>query len=113
DRLDEFEHELDEPDEQRDAARRDPVLELVEREELARVAAEAEALEPLELEIDEADQGEPEGDVDVARRRPKLVDAPDRRDEAAPVAEQDQQEEGGEQRDVRARRRAGDTQAEV
>ena len=39
DRLDELEHELDEPDEQGDAARRDPVLELVEREELAGIAA--------------------------------------------------------------------------
>src|SRR6476619_1495416 len=67
--LDEFEHEFDQADEQRNAAGTDAVLELVEREELAEIAADAETLEPLELEVDEADQSQPDGDVHVARGR--------------------------------------------
>src|SRR5689334_9811175 len=42
DGLDELEHQLDQPDEQRDDSRSEAVLELVEREELAEVAADAE-----------------------------------------------------------------------
>ena len=59
DRLDELEHELDEADEQGDDPGADAVLELVEREELAEVAAEAELPEALDLEDDEATSARP------------------------------------------------------
>src|SRR6476619_2094243 len=49
--LHEFEHEFDQADEQRDAAGTDAVLELVEREELAEIAADTEPFEALELEV--------------------------------------------------------------
>src|SRR4029079_8789343 len=107
DGLDELEHEFHKADEESDAARGDPVLELVQREELARVAPEPESFEPLELEVDEADQRETERDVDVARRRAQLFDPADWRDQAAPVAEQDQQKERDEEWDVRLGCRAG------
>ena len=94
-------------------ARRDPVLELVQREELAGVAADAEPPEALELEVDEAHERKPDGDVDVARRGAELLDPSDRRDQPAPVAEQDEDEERDEQRDVRLGRRPGDAQPEV
>ena len=57
-RLDELEHQLDEADEHGDDARADPILELVEREELAQVPADAEALEALVFEEDEARRGQ-------------------------------------------------------
>ena len=91
----------------------DPVLELVQREELAGVATDPEPLEALELEVDEAHQRQAERDVDVARRRAQLLDPADRRDEPAPVAEQDEQEERDEQRDVRLGGRSGDAEPEV
>ena len=50
DRLDELEHEFHQPDEQRDHACADPVLELVEREELAEITPDAQLAEPLDLE---------------------------------------------------------------
>src|SRR6476660_7542735 len=100
DGLDELEHQFHETDEERNAAGTDPVLELIEREELAEIAADAESAEPLELEVDEADEGQPEGDVHVARRGSQLLDPSDGRDEPAPVAEQDQQEERDEEWDV-------------
>src|SRR3954451_13419155 len=111
--LDELEHQLDQADEQGDPARGDPVLELVEREELAGVAADAEPTEPLELEVDEADKGEAEGDVDVTRGCAQLLDPTDGRDEAAPVAEQDEQEERDEQRDVGLGGRSRYSQSEI
>src|SRR4051794_22583954 len=98
--LDQLQQELDEPDEDRDEPRTDALPELAEWEELPEVA-EAQVLEALELEIEERDQREPDGDVDVARRRTQDLDLADGRDEAAPVREQDQQEEPDEQRDVR------------
>ena len=67
-RLDELEHQLDEAHEQRDEPGADAVLELVEREELAQVAAHAEASEALDLEDDEGDQREADGHVHVAGR---------------------------------------------
>src|SRR5256885_98666 len=69
DRLDELEHQLDEPDEERQDPGADAVAELVEREELAEIAADAERAESLELEDPEAHEGHSDGDVDVARRR--------------------------------------------
>src|SRR4029079_6228587 len=81
DGLDELEHELDQTDEQGDDAGADAVLELVEREELAQIAAEAEAPEALDLEDRERHEGESEGDVDVARGRTQLLDPADRRDQ--------------------------------
>src|SRR6185369_14729123 len=56
DGLDELEHQFHETDEERDPARADPVLELVEREELAEIPADTESPEALELEVDEADE---------------------------------------------------------
>src|SRR5215203_2939959 len=112
-RLDELEHQLDETDEQGDPAGRDPVLELVEREELAEVASDPQSPKTLELEVEEADQCEAERDVDAARWRPQLLDPSHGRHETAPVAEQDQQEEGDEQRDVRLRGRACYAEPEV
>ena len=61
DRLDELEHELDEADEHRDEPGADAVLELVEREELAGVAAEAELAEALGLEDQRSDAGRGRG----------------------------------------------------
>ena len=46
DRLDELEHELDQADEQGDDPGADAVAELVEREELAEVAADPERRKP-------------------------------------------------------------------
>ena len=86
----------------------DPLAELAEREELAEVAAHAQVPDAFDVEDHEADQGHADGDVHVARRRAKLRDLADGRDEADPVVEQDQQEERGEDRDVRTRRGAGD-----
>src|SRR4029453_2180850 len=68
DRLDELEHQLDEPDEQGDQPGTEAILELVDREELAQVATDAELAEALKLEEQEGHQGEADGDVDVARR---------------------------------------------
>ncbi len=102
DRLHELEHELDEADEDGDQAGADPVPELAEREELAQVA-DAERPEALELEVGEGDEGEPDRHVDVAGGRPERLDLADRRHEAAPVAEQDEDEEAGEDRDVAGR----------
>ena len=113
DRLDELEHELDETDEQRDDAGADAVLELVEREELAGIALEAELAEALRLEDHERQQGEAQGDVEVARRCPEPLDAADARDQADPVGEQDEQEERGEQRHVRAAGGPGDAESEI
>src|SRR6266571_10457 len=55
-RLDELEHQLDQPHEERDDPGPDPVPEFVEWEELAQVAAHAEAAEALELEDGERDE---------------------------------------------------------
>jgi hypothetical protein len=60
-------------------------------------------LEALELEEDERDQGEPDRDVQVRGGRAQLFELADGRDEPAPVAEQDEDEEPGEQREVRLR----------
>src|SRR5262249_46598672 len=92
DRLDELEHQLDEAYEQGDDAGADALLELVQREELAEIAADPELPEAEELEDDEAHKGHPYRDVHVARRRPQLLDLADRRDEPDPVVEHDQQE---------------------
>ena len=105
DRLDELEHQLDQADEHGDDAGADAVPELVEREELAEVAADAELPEALDLEDQEADEGHPDRDVHVARRRPQELDLADRRDQPDPVVEQDQQERADEDRDVRRGRR--------
>ena len=83
--------------------RAEPVPELPEREELGQVAADAEVPEALDVEDREADQGKADRDVHVARRRAKELDLADRRDQAAPVGEQDVQEEGREERDVAGR----------
>ena len=56
DRLDELEDELDEAHEQRDEPGADALLELVEREELRQVAADAEPPEALDLEREEGDR---------------------------------------------------------
>ena len=61
--------------EQRDDARADAVLELVEREELAGVALEAEPPEALDVEREEGDERQADGDVDVAGGRPQELDA--------------------------------------
>ena len=66
-----------------------PLLELVEREELAEVAADAELAEALDLEDQEADEGHPDRDVHVARWRPQELDLADGRDQPDPVVEQD------------------------
>ena len=87
DRLDELEHELHEADEHRDEARADPDLELVDREELAEVAADAQLAEALDLEDRERHEGQADRDVDVARRRTELLQATDRRDQPDPVRE--------------------------
>src|ERR1044072_1744544 len=101
DRLDEREHELDQADEHGDDAGADALLELVEREELAEVAADPELPEPEELEDEEADEGHAEGDVHVARRRPQQLDLADGRYEADPVVEHDEQEGPEEDREIR------------
>ena len=111
--LDELEHELDEADEHGDDAGADAVLELVDREELAEVAPHAEVAEALDLEDQEADQGHADRDVHVARRRPQELDLADRRHEADPVVEQDEQEGADEDRDVGPRGRPGEPDPEV
>ena len=78
----------------------DALAELAERQELAQVAAEAEGADALDVEDGEADEGQADGDVHVAGRRPEQRDPADEREQAAPVAEQDVDEQGHEQRDV-------------
>ena len=93
---------------------RDALLEPAEDEELAEVAAHAEVPEALVVEVEERDEREPDRDVDVARRRAQAssmcvspvwiaAEPAEERQQAAPVREQDEQEERGEQRDVPAR----------
>ena len=81
---------------------RDALLEAREHEELAEVAAHAEAPEALVVEVEERHEREPDRDVDVARRRAERLDLAEERQETAPVREQDEQEERREQRDVPA-----------
>src|SRR4051794_32136847 len=111
--LDELEHQLDQADEHGDEAGADAVLEFVERKELAQVATHAELAEALDFKYDEGGQGKPDGDVDVARRCTQELDLADRRHQARPVAQQNQQEKRSEDRDVGRSLRATDRQAEV
>src|SRR5690242_8479428 len=98
DRLDELEHQLDQAHEHR----ADALPELVQREELAEIAAHAQLPEAEELEDREADEGHPDGDVHVARWRAQLLDLADGRHEADPVVEDDEQECAQEDGQVRA-----------
>ena len=113
DRLDELEDQLDETHEQRDEAGADALLELVEREELARVAADAEPPEALDVEREEGDEREADGHVDVAGGRPQSVRQADDGDEAAPVERQDEDEERREQGHVAGRARPAHADAEA
>src|SRR4051812_24223101 len=113
DRLDELEHQLDEAHEQGDDAGADALPELVQREELAEVTADAELPEPEELEDREAHERHPDGDVDVARWRAQLIDLADRGHEADPVVEDDEQEGAEEDRQVRPCGLARDPDPEV
>ena len=113
DRLDEFEHQLDQADEHRDGARPDPVAELVDGKELAEIAADAVPAEALELEEREADEGQPDGDVEIRSRGAQLVELADGRNESAPVAEQDEDEERGKERDIRPGGITAEADAEV
>ena len=101
DGLDELEEELDEAHEEGDDAGAHAVPELVDREELAEVPADAQLAETLGLEDDEADEREADRHVDVAGRGAQLLDLADRRDQADPVAGHDEDEEAGEPRHVR------------
>ena len=89
------------------------MTELAEREELAQIATNAQTPEPLPLEHQEGDQGQADGDVDIARGGAQLLDPTDRWHEADPVAEQDEQEEPGEDGDIRHRARPGQPDPEV
>src|SRR5688500_241221 len=100
DRLDELEEELQQADEQGDDARPDAVAEPADVEELAEVAAEAQVPHALDVEHEERQQREPDRDVDVARRCPELFRPSDAGQQAAPVAQEDEQEEGDEDRHI-------------
>src|SRR5206468_3319141 len=100
DGLDELEQELDQADEQVDRARRDALLEPAEDEELAEVAAHAEAAEALVVEVEKGDDSEPDSDVHVAARGPEELQLAEKWQQPTPVREQDEQEERREERDV-------------
>src|SRR5439155_24935861 len=102
DRLDELEQKLNQADEQVDDAASHALAEAADDEKLAQVATHAEAAEALEVEVQERHQREPDRHVHVARGRPQELHLAEERQQAAPVREQDEQEERREKRDVGA-----------
>src|SRR3954469_10410018 len=111
--LHELEQELEKPDEQRDDARSDAVAEPAEVEELAEIAADAEAPDALDVEQHEADEGQADRHVHVAGRRTEPFDLPHGWDQTAPVAQEDVDEEGGEDGAVAAGGRTTERRREV
>jgi hypothetical protein len=74
DRLEELEQPLQEADEEVDGPIHGAVPEAPQVDVLAEVAAHAQDADALDVEDEEADEGQAGGHVEVARRRPQPLD---------------------------------------